>query len=284
MRLPSLAFATLRPLLLASSLLLAGLAHAASIQITSGSVAGNFGAQAGANGQVLDSSATLVDASVPGSALAGNGLFAATADLLGAGLTTTLARQWTAGVSLDATDPANLQFRIGASSALGLSGSGNFEGGNESTAVLLDADLAVISGTEGVGTPVRLQFTGSAQSQYSTGLPLIDVVPSFDIVVRDAQGNILSSWQGLLAGTNVGFDFSVDTRVGDSLQFSLSHASTSLLGVAAAIPGSGLIADTSALLTGRMRVNAVPEPGSLALLLVALAAMGVTQQRPRIRC
>jgi hypothetical protein len=126
---------------------------------------------------------------------------------------------------------------------------------------------------------VRLVFAGTADSLVNTTGPSLDVTPTFDLVVRDAQSNILGSWQGLAVGSSTAFSFSLDTRVGDSLLFSLSHDSTGLLGSATGLAAGGDTLDATALLSGTVQVTAVPEPESYALFLAGLAALCLLRKR-----
>ena len=276
MRLSS--FPRLHHLALAAALLGTGLAQAAGLAITTGSVTGTLDLRADANGQTLSRSASLADASGPG-VLLGFGNLGDSLALTGGGKTTTLEPLWAASASLDASDAAQLKFNLDATSVLRLGGDGGFGGGTEQTSLLLEAELAVTSTGEAAGTAVRLVFAGTADTLAGSTGPLLDVTPSFDLVVRDAQSNILASWQGLAAGSSAAFHLSLDTRVGDSLWLSLSHASTSLLGSADSLSAGGDTLDTTALLSGTVQVTAVPEPGTYALLLAGLAAVGLLHQR-----
>ena len=282
MRVPTLPLLPLRRLALTAALLGTGLAQAAGLAITSGSVAGSLAFQAEANGQLLSNGTSLADASGQ-NFLLGLGSFSASNALTGGGKTTTVEQLWSANASLDASDAMNLAFNLDATSALVLGGDGQFSGGTEQSSLLLDAELAVISTGEASGTAVRLIFTGTAESLVNTTGPLLDVTPTFDLVVRDAQSNILGSWQGLAAGSSAAFSFSLDTRVGDSLFISLSHDSTGLLGSASSLAAGGDTLDATALLSGTVQVTAVPEPESYALFVAGLAALGLLHKRQAMR-
>lgn len=282
MRMPTQTLPRLRRLALAAALLGTGLAQAAGLAITSGSVTGSLAFQADANGQLLSNGASLADASGQ-NVLLGLGSFSASNALAGGGKTTTLDQLWAAHASLDASDAMNLAFNLDTSSALVLGGDGPFDGGTDQSSLLLDAELAVISTGEANGTAVRLVFAGTAESLVNTTGPALDVTPTFDLVVRDAQSNILGSWQGLAAGSSTTFSFSLDTRVGDSLFLSLSHDSTSLLGSAGSLATGGDVLDATALLSGTVQVTAVPEPESYALFLAGLAALGLLHKRQGLR-
>lgn len=266
----------LRHLALTAALLGTGLAQAAGLGITSGSVTGSLDFQADATGQLVAHSASLVDGSGLNFLLASANLETSSKNGPGKSIIDQL---WSASASLDASDAANLKFQIGATSVLGLSGSGPFGGGTDQSRLLLTAELAVTSPDEAVGTAVRLVFSGTADSLVNTTGPALDVLPSFDLVVRDAQSTILASWQGLAVGTSENFSISLDTRVGDSLWFSLSHDSTSLLGTADSLAAAGDSLDATALLSGTVQVTAVPEPETYALFLVGLATVGLLRQR-----
>ncbi|GCL62695.1 PEP-CTERM sorting domain-containing protein [Pseudaquabacterium pictum] len=268
----------LHHLALAAALLGTGLAQAAGLAITSGSVTGHLDFRADANGQPISRSASLADASGQ-DVLLGFGNLGDSLALTGSGKTTTLEPLWAASASLDASEATQLKLNLDATSVLRLGGDGNFGGGTEQTSLLLEAELAVTSTGEAAGTAVRLVFAGTADALAGSTGPLLDVTPSFDLVVRDAHSNILASWQGLDAGSSAAFRFSLDTRVGDSLWLSLSHASTSLLGSADSLSAGGDTLDTTALLSGTVQVTAVPEPGTYALLLAGLAAVGLLHQR-----
>ena len=256
----------------------AGLAQAAGLAISSGSVDGSLTFHAGANGAQLANGASIADASGP-DFLRGVGRLDASNALAGAGRSTTLGQLWSGSASLDASDARRLRFAIGATSMLTLSGNGQFGGGTDLSNLLLDAELAVTSTGDAVGTAVRLVFSGTAESRVNTTGPLLDVTPTFDLVVRDGMSNILASWQGLAVGSSATFSVSLDTRVGDSLSFSLSHDSTSLLGSASSLAAGGDTLETTALLSGTVQVTAVPEPESYALFLAGLAALGLLHKR-----
>ena len=278
MRMPTQHLPRLRRLALTAALLGTGLAQAAGLAITSGSVTGSLAVDAEANGQLFSNSASLADASGQ-NFLLGLGSLGTSNALAGGGKTTTLGQLWSANASLDASDPMNLRFNLDASSALTLGGDGQFGGGTSRSSLLLDAELAVTSTGEAAGTAVRLVFAGTADSLVNTTGPALDVTPTFDLVVRDAQSNILGSWQGLAVGSSATFSFSLDTRVGDSLFFSLSHDSTSLLGSASSLAAGGDTLDATALLSGTVQVTAVPEPETYALFLAGLAALGLLHKR-----
>ncbi|MDH4391112.1 MAG: PEP-CTERM sorting domain-containing protein [Aquabacterium sp.] len=281
-RLPTQPLPTLRRLALTAALLGTGLAQAAGLAITSGSVAGGMAFQADANGQQRSSSASLVETSSR-TVLLGAGALEIGHVLAGNGQSTSLNQLWAANASLDATAAANLKFEMGATSVLELSGNGQFGGGTERSNLVLEAGLIVNSTGETTGTPVRLVFSGTADSLVNTTGPLLDVQPTFDLVVRDADSNILASWQGLAVGTSASFSISLDTRVGDSLWISLSHDSTHLLGSAARLAAAGDTLDATALLSGTVLVTAVPEPETYALFLAGLAALCLLQMRRRQR-
>ena len=278
MRMPTHPLPRLRRLALTAALLGTGLAQAAGLAITSGSVTGSLAFQAEANGQLLSNGTSLADASGQ-NFLLGLGSFSASNALAGAGKTTTLDQLWAANASLDASDAMKLSFNLDATSTLVLGGDGQFNGGTDQSSLLLDAELAVTSTGEAAGTAVRLVFAGTADSLVNTTGPLLDVTPTFDLVVRDAQSNILGSWQGLAVGGSTAFSFSLDTRVGDSLFFSISHDSTGLLGSTSSLAAGGDTLDATALLSGTVQVTAVPEPETYALFLAGLAALGLLHKR-----
>lgn len=278
MRLPTHFLSDLRRLALAAALLGAAQTQAAGLAITSGSVAGGLAFQAEANGVQHSDSAGLADASGQNVWL-GLGSLDASNTLAGGGKRTTLDHLWSANASLDASNAMRLTFDLDASSALQLSGDGQFSGGTALSNLLLDAELSVTSTGEAAGTPVRLVFTGTAESLVNTTGPLLDVTPTFDLVVRDVNSTILGSWQGLAVGSSASFSFSLDTRVGDSLSFSLSHDSTGLLGSADSLATAGDTLDATAFLSGAVQVTAVPEPETYALFMAGLAALGLLHKR-----
>ena len=282
MRLTTRPLFDLRRLALTAALLGAGLAQGAGLAITSGSVAGQFSAQAGANGALKDSSAALDDLSGTDHLLGFAALEERTS--LGGGPVTELGRLWTGSASFDASDAALGQFQISTSSVIDLAGTGGFDGGFDTSGLVLDAELRVVATAgETAGTPVRLVFSGSASSLFDSTGPTLDAVPSFDLVVRDADGSTLASWQGLDAGSEATFGFSLDSRVGDLLSFSLSHASTSLLGSTTSIAAAGDSLGATGLLSGTVQVTAVPEPESYALFIAGLAALGLLHKRQNHR-
>ncbi|MES2716573.1 MAG: PEP-CTERM sorting domain-containing protein [Pseudomonadota bacterium] len=272
---------TTRPKLAHLCLLLAlasaGAAQAASLSLTTGSAGGSLFATAGVNGQADAISGSLVDTSGAGFVLAAGGGESSLA-LAPAG---SLDHLWAASTALD-TSPAQTSFHASATSVRLADASGQFDGGVESLSLVLDAELLIQSTGEAAGTPVRLDVQGTAESLFSSSGPALDVLPSFDLVLRDAQGAVLGSWQGLAPGASTGFSFSVFSQVGATLHFSLSHAS-SLLADAAAIgaAGTGISLDSTALLNGSLSVSAVPEPETYALFVAGLAALGLMQARRR---
>ncbi len=266
---------------LAALLLLAsvGAAQAASISLASGSVAGSINAAATVNGQSDALTGSLADAS-GGGVLLGLGSGSSTLPLAPAG---SLNHLWSASTSFDTSAPAQALFQAAASSVRWVNDvDGDFVSARESLALVLDAEIMIGSTGEALGTPVQLDLAGSAESVFNSSGPALDVLPSFDLVLRDAQGVILASWQGLAPGGAASFALSVASRVGDTLQFSLSHASSLLADGAAINAGNGLSLDATAALTGTMTVTVVPEPESYALFLAGLAALGLLHTRHRL--
>ena len=253
-------------------------AQAASLSLVSGNVSGSLALQAGANGQALRLDAGVDDLSGAGFLL-GAGGHAVDLALTPAGM---LSHLWSAGASLDTTlNPASAAFQTGSASVLTVDAPGRFDGSLDATTVLLQADLAIVSTGEAVGSAVRLTVVGTADSLFGSSGPGVQALPSFDLVVRDAGYNILGSWQGLAAGSSGSFSFSFDSQVGQLLSFSLSHDSSLMADAADISAGLGATVDLSSTLSGSISVSAVPEPESYALFLAGLAAIGLLHGRGR---
>lgn len=254
----------------------AAAAQAAELSLWSGSVAGSLAAQATVNGETVSFDAVLDDLSGAGYLL-GAGDNDASQALTPAG---TVSHLWSAGASLDTTlDPASAAFSAGSASVLWADADGQFEGSHEASSVWLEAELAIVSTGEAAGTPVRLSVAGFADSLLGSSGPVLDAVPTFDLVVRDADANILGSWQGLAAGGSESFSISFYSRVGQVLWFSLAHDSVAMGGAAAIAAGAGHALDNAAWLEGTIRVTAVPEPETYALFLAGLTAIGLFSRR-----
>ncbi|MBK7516198.1 MAG: PEP-CTERM sorting domain-containing protein [Betaproteobacteria bacterium] len=251
-------------------------AQAAELSLASGSVAGSLAAQATVNGETVSFDAVLDDLSGAGFVL-GAGASDASRALTPAG---SVSQLWSAAASLDTTlDPASAAFSAGSAGALSAHADGQFEGSLEAASLWLEAELAIVSAEEAVGTPVRVDVAGSAESLWASSGPTLELVPTFDLVVRDAGANILGSWQGLDAGGSESFSFSFQSLVGEVLSFSLSHDSQAMGGAAAMAAGAGHTLDNAAWLEGTITVTAVPEPESYALFLAGLTAIGLFGRR-----
>ncbi|MDZ7591965.1 MAG: hypothetical protein U5L05_15070 [Rubrivivax sp.] len=136
-------------------------AQAAELSLASGSVTGSLAAQATVNGETASFEAVLDDFSGAGFLL-GAGDSDASQALTPAG---TASHLWSAMVSLDTTlDPVSAAFSAGSASVLSVDADGLFEGSHEAASVLLDAELAILSTGEAIGTPVRVDVAGSAGS------------------------------------------------------------------------------------------------------------------------
>lgn len=253
-------------------------AQAAALSLVSGSVSGSLAVQAGVNSQTVTLDANVDDRSGAGFLLGTGG------HDVNRGLTPTgtLSHLWSAGASLDTTqNPASAAFQAGSASVLGVAASGRFNGSDDSTVVLLEAELTIVSTGEALGSAVRLNVVGMADSLFASSGPGVQALPTFDLVVRDAGSRILGSWQGLAAGSSRHFSFSFDSQVGQQLSLSLSHYSQ-LLGNGLDLgTGPGATLDTTASLDGSISVSAVPEPQTYALLLAGLVAIGLLHSRSR---
>ena len=251
-------------------------AQAAELSLASGSVAGSLAAQATVNGETVSFDAVLDDLSGAGFVL-GAGASDASRALTPAG---SVSQLWSATASLDTTlDPASAAFSAGSAGALSAHADGQFEDSLEAASLWLEAELAIVSAEEAVGTPVRVDVAGSAESLWASSGPTLELVPTFDLVVRDAGANILGSWQGLDAGGSESFSFSFQSLVGEVLSFSLSHDSQAMGGAAAMAAGAGHTLDNAAWFEGTITVTAVPEPESYALFLAGLTAIGLFGRR-----
>lgn len=253
-------------------------AQAASLSLVSGNVSGSLAMQAGINGQAVQVDAGVDDLSGAGFLL-GAGGHAVDLALTPTGM---LSHLWSAGASLDTTlSPASAAFQAGSASVVAVDAAGRFDGSLDTTTVLLEAELAIVSTGEATGSAVRLTVAGTADSLFGSSGPGLQALPTFDLVVRDAGSNILGSWQGLAAGSNGNFSFSFDSQVGQLLSFSLSHDSHLMADAADIVMGSGASVDLSSTLSGSISVSAVPEPESYALFLAGLAAIGLLHGRRR---
>ena len=253
-------------------------AQAAALSLGSGSVAGSLAVQASVNGQAVTVDGSVGDLSGAGFLLGAGGQ-AYDLALTPAG---TLSHLWSASASLDTTlDPASASFQIGSASVLAVAAPGRFDGSGDTTSVLLEAELAIVSTGEAAGSAVRLTVAGVADSLFGRSGPGVQAQPTFDLVVRDAGYNILGSWQGLAAGSTGSFSFSFDSQVGQWLSFSLSHHSNLMADAADLSAGTGAMVDLSSVLGGSISVSAVPEPETYALFLAGLAAIGLLHGRSR---
>ena len=251
-------------------------AQAAALSLGSGSVTGSLALLAGVNGQAVTVDGSVGDLSGAGFLLGAGGQ-AYDLALTPAG---TLSHLWSASASLDTTlDPASAAFQIGSASVLAVDASGRFDGSGDTTTVLLEAELAIVSTGEAAGSAVRLTVAGVADSLFGSSGPGVQPLPSFDLVVRDAGFNILGSWQGLAAGSTGSFSFSFDSQVGQLLSFSLSHHSNLMADAAGINAATGATVDLSSVLDGSISVSAVPEPETYALFLAGLAAIGLLHSR-----
>jgi hypothetical protein len=257
----------------------AGPAQAAALVLISGSVTGSLAVLAGVNGQSVPVAAAVDDLSGAGFLL-GAGGNAVDLALTPAG---TLSHLWSASVSLDTTlSPASAAFQTGSASVLAVAAPGRFDGSLDTTTLLLEAELAIVSTGEAAGSAVRLTVAGVADSLLGSSGPGVQAQPSFDLVVRDAGFNILGSWQGLAAGSSGGsFSFSFDSQIGQRLSFSLSHDSSLMTDAVDIGVGTGATVDLSSALNGSISVSAVPEPETYALFLAGLAAIGLLHGRSR---
>jgi hypothetical protein len=267
---------TLRRSAVLLALAAAGAAQAASLQLIAGSAGGSLLASASVNGQADAISSSLADASGSGLLLAFGGGDSSLA-LNPAG---SLGHLWTASTSLE-TGSAQALFRAASSSVRLADADGQFDGGYEVLSTVLDAELHIRSTGEAIGTPVRLDLQGTAESLFNSSAAALDVLPTFDLVLRDAQGTVLASWQGLAPGAAGSFAFSVFSQVGQRISLSLSHASSLLADGVAIGAATGLSLDSTAVLNGSLSVTAVPEPQVHALFVAGLAALGLLQFRRR---
>ncbi len=142
--------------------------------------------------------------------------------------------------------PASAAFSAGSTGVLSADADGHFEGSFEAATLWLEAGPAIVSTGEAIGTPVRVDVAGSADSLWGSSGPTLDVLPTFDLVVREAGAHILGSWQGLDAGGSVSFSFSYQGLVGQVLSFSLSHDSRAMGAAAAMAAGAGHTLDSAA--------------------------------------
>ena len=255
-------------------------AQAAALSLVSGSVNSSLAVQAGVNGQAVTVDGSVGDLSGAGFLLGAGGQDYELA-LTPAG---TLSHLWSASASLDTTlNPASAAFQTASASVLTVAAPGRFDGSLDTTTVLLEAELAIVSTGEATGSAVRLTVAGVADSLFGSSGPGVQAQPTFDLVVRDAGFNILGSWQGLAAASTGSFSFSFDSQVGQLLSFSLSHHSNLMADAANISAATGAMVDLSSALSGSISVSAVPEPETYALFLAGLAAIGLLHGRSRHR-
>jgi hypothetical protein len=251
-------------------------AQAAELSLASGSVTGSLAAQATVNDETASFEAVLDDLSGAGFLL-GVGDSDASRALTPSG---SVSHLWSASASMDTTlQPASAAFSAGSAGVLSADADGRFDDSFEGASLWLEAELAIVSSGEAVGTPMRVDVAGSAESLWGSSGPALDVVPSFDLVVRDADAHILGGWQGLDAGGSEGFAFSFQGRVGQMLWFSLGYDGIALGGPSAIAAGNGHVLDNAAWIEGTISVTAVPEPESYALFLAGLTAIGLFSRR-----
>ena len=253
-------------------------AQAAALSLVSGSVNGSLAVQTGVSNQAVVVNASVGDLSGAGFLLGAGGQAYDLALTPGG----TLSHLWSASASLDTTlNPASAAFQAGSTSVLAVAAPGRFDGSLDTTTVLLEAELAIVSTGEATGSAVHLTVAGVADSLFGSSGPGVQAQPTFDLVVRDAGFNILGSWQGLAAASTGSFSFSFDSQVGQWLSFSLSHHSNLMADAADLSAGTGAMVDLTSALDGSISVTAVPEPETYALMLAGLAAIGLLHSRSR---
>lgn len=253
-------------------------AQAATLSLVSGSVNGSLAVLAGVNDQAVAVDAGIDDLSGSGYLLGAGGNDVNQA-LTPAG---TLTHLWSASASLDTTlSPASAAFQAGSISVLGVDAAGRFGGSDDSTTVLLEAELAILSTGEAEGSAVQVDVSGVADALFASTGPDVQALTTFDLVVRGADSRILGSWQGLPAGGSGSFSLRFQSQIGQVLSFSLSHYSSLMADGLALGAGASHALEASALLDGQISVSAVPEPETYALFLAGLAAISLLQRRSR---
>lgn len=270
---------TMTRTLAAVALILAGAsAQAAHLTVLSGTAQGGIDAGVTIGRQATTVTGTLADLSGDGQLLAAGG--GAQTLALADG---TAWLEWSQAVSLESGgDQRPATFLATGSSVLSVASASPVTRAQVAAEANLQAALTVASDGEAVGTAVRVDLTGLASSLFASDMRGAQDVVSYELVVRDAQQQVLASFTGLPAGAGDTFSLSFASRVGDALQLSLRQASRPGSFAGQSIPsGETRRLESSVLLQGEFTVSAVPEAQSLALVLAGLAVVGVGHVRRR---
>ena len=150
-------------------------AQAAALTLVAGSVNGSLAVQAGVNGQAVTVDGSVGDLTGAGFLLGASGQ-AYDLALTPAG---TLSHLWSASASLDTTlDPASAAFHAASASVLAVAAPGRFDGSLDTTTVLLEADLAIVSTGEATGSAVHLTVASVADSLFGSSGPGVQARPT----------------------------------------------------------------------------------------------------------
>lgn len=192
--------------------------------------------------------------------------------------TSVISYDWVRELTLDAqSDPGAVAFTIGGTSVLGFDGIDGLTGVVEVSTIKLDTTLRIVSDGEAEGSAIRMLFSGSAESLFSTGLP--DLLPNSSFSLTASWGDQSVSWLG--DGSAEAFELSLDTVVGADIAFSLSYITNPRrIGSAIDLPfGVSTGFEDSGLMSGTLTLAPVPEPETYALLLAGLGLIGMAARR-----
>lgn len=250
-----------------------GEAQALRLDVVGGSASGTADAEIVSGAAIADSSTDLATQVSPGTVAASDGASAQALPFQGG----TLAYGWNREGYIENTGrPDTVSLWAGGNSTLQLDGVDPVSSFFESTRIDLVGDLLISSATDAVGTPVSVTLSGQASSSFSTTLTGVDHLVTFQVDVLDGNDALVASYMGIDAGSTEPFSIVFQSRVGDHLTVDFRYGTDSIL--FAEVAGTGSV-DSASLLEADLRVAAVPEPGTWALIAGGLLSVGAVARR-----